>query len=86
MFGVNCMEADAVDGAKRIDKTMRYVHFTEAHMRPLPERSGGTAGHDDPDQKSIAILDARRPCWTDSRDGHGNQQAITDKNQEVLVS
>lgn len=48
-------------GHKRIDETMRYVHFAEAHLRPLPESIlCAQRGHDDPDKKVIAMLSARR--------------------------
>ena len=46
---------------KRIDETMLYVHFAEAHLRPLPEGIvQAQRGYDDPDRKVIAMLGARR--------------------------
>lgn len=68
---------------------MLYVHFAEAHMRPLPEPiRRAQQGHDDPDQKIIAMLDARRLCWTETGRGKTVAKAAdeTDKNREVLVS
>ena len=45
----------------RIDETMLYVHFAEAHLRPLPEAVlQAQRGHDDPDRRVIAMLGARR--------------------------
>jgi hypothetical protein len=39
---------------------MLYVHFAEAHLRPLPEPIlNAQRGHDDPDKKIIAVLAAR---------------------------
>jgi hypothetical protein len=37
MFGVNPWKLMQSMGHKRIDETMRYVHFADAHMRPHPE-------------------------------------------------
>jgi|SRR6185436_13635397 len=37
MFGVNPWKLMQWMGHKRVDETMLYVHFAEAHMRPLPE-------------------------------------------------
>ena len=37
MFGVNPWKLMTWMGHKRIDETMLYVHFAEAHLRPLPE-------------------------------------------------
>jgi hypothetical protein len=54
-------------GHKRIDETMRYVHFVEAHPRPLPEPIlSAQRGHDAPDKKVLAMLRARkvvRSAW-----------------------
>ena len=73
-------------GHKRIDETMLYVHFAEAHMRPHPEPVlEAQRGHDDPDQKIIAMLDARRLCYVRGK-GVAKGSGVTDKNQEVLVS
>jgi hypothetical protein len=50
-------------GHKRIDETMLYVHFAEAHLRPLPSPVvEASRGHDDPDQKIVAMLGAREAC------------------------
>ena len=63
MFGVNPWKLMLWMGHKRIDETMLYVHFAEAHLRPLPEPLlGAQRGHDDPDKKVIAMLTARRLC------------------------
>jgi hypothetical protein len=76
-----------VAGHERIDEMIRYVHFAEAHRGPLLEPiRRAQQGHDDPDQKIIAMLDARSPCWADSRDGRDKPADETDKNREVLVS
>lgn len=43
-------------------------------------------GHDDPDQKIIAMLDARRLCETESRGkGVAKPKALTDENLTILV-
>jgi hypothetical protein len=90
MFGVNPWKLMRWMGHKRIDETtMLYVHFAKTHMRPRPEPIlRAQRGHDDPDQKIIAMLDARRLCWTES--GRGKTVAKTaegtDQNQEVFVS
>ena len=40
---------------------MLYVHFAEAHMRPLPETIlAAGRGNDDPDRRIIAMLSARQ--------------------------
>lgn len=39
MFGVNPWKLMLWMGHKRIDETMLYVHFAEAHMRPSRRRS-----------------------------------------------
>jgi len=63
MFGVNPWKLMLWMGHKRIDETMLYVHFAEAHLRPLPEAIlRAQRGHDDPDKKVIAMLAARRLC------------------------
>jgi hypothetical protein len=60
MFGVNPWKLMQWMGHKRVDETMLYVHFAEAHMRPHPEAVlKAQRGHDDPDQTVIAMLDAR---------------------------
>ena len=62
MFGLNPWKLMQWMGHKRVDETI-YVHFAEAHMRPHPEPVlQAQRGHDDPDQKIIAMLDARRLC------------------------
>ena len=41
-------------GHKRIDEAMLYVHFAEAHLRPLREVIvQAKRGHDDPDRRLI---------------------------------
>jgi len=63
MFGVNPWKLMLWMGHKRIDETMLYVHFAEAHLRPLPEPIlSAQRGHDDPDKKVIAMLAARANC------------------------
>jgi len=87
MFGVNPWKLMQWMGHKRVDETMLYVHFAEAHMRPHPEPVlQAQRGHDDPDQKIIAMLDARRLCETESRGkGVAKPKALTDENPKVLV-
>jgi integrase len=61
MFGANPWKLMLWMGHKRIDETMLYVHFAEAHLRPLPEAIlKAQRGHDDPDRRVIAMLGARR--------------------------
>ena len=65
MFGVNPWKLMLWMGHKRIDETMLYVHFAEAHLRPLPEAIlSAQRGHDDPDRRVIAMLGVRKlvPC------------------------
>jgi integrase len=65
MFGVNPWKLMLWMGHKRIDETMLYVHFAEAHLRPLPDVIlQAQRGHDDPDRRVIAMLGVRRlvPC------------------------
>jgi len=39
---------------------MRYVHFAEAHLRPVPETILAVGrGNDDPDRRIVAMLSAR---------------------------
>jgi hypothetical protein len=68
MFGVNPWKLMQWMGRKRIDETMLYVHFAEAHMRPLPEPiRRAQQGHDDPrsedrrDARCAATLLHRQP-------------------------
>lgn len=50
-------------GHKRIDETMLYVHFAEAHLKPLPEPVvAASRGIEDPDAKIVAMLGARQAC------------------------
>ena len=71
-------------GHKRVDETMLYVHFAEAHMRPHPEPVlQAQRGHDDPDQKIIATLDARGLCEPRGK-GVAKPKAPTAQNREVL--
>jgi hypothetical protein len=63
MFGVNPWKLMQWMGHKRVDETLLYVHFAEAHMRPHPEPIlRAQEGQNDPDQKIVAMLDARRQC------------------------
>ena len=60
LFGVNPWRLQTWLGHKRIDETMLYVHFAEAHMRPVPETIlAAGRGSDDPDRRIIAMLGAR---------------------------
>jgi len=89
MFGVNPWKLMQWMGHKRVDETMLYVHFAEAHMRPhLEPILEAQRGHDDPDQKIIAMLDARRLCWTETGRGKtvAKPEDETDKNRGILVS
>lgn len=66
---------------------MLYVHLAEAHMRPHPEPIlRAQPGHDDPDQKIIAMLEARRSCWTGRGKTVAKPTDETEENREVLVS
>jgi integrase len=61
MFGVNPWKLMLWMGHKRIDETMLYVSFAEAHMRPLPEGIVAVGrGNDDPDRRVISMLSARQ--------------------------
>ncbi len=61
MLGVNPWKLMLWMGHKRIDETMLYVHFAEAHMRPVPETIlAAGRGNDDPDRRIIAMLSARQ--------------------------
>ena len=61
MFGVNPWKLMLWMGHKRIDETMLYVHFAEAHMRPVPETLlAAGRGSDDPDRPTVAMLSARQ--------------------------
>ena len=63
MFGVNPWKLMQWMGHKRIDETMLYVHFAEAHLRPIPEAvREAQRDQDDPDRKVIAMLSARSSC------------------------
>jgi integrase len=60
MFGVNPWRLQTWLGHKRIDETMLYVHFAEAHVRELPEHIKRAAdGVDDADRRVLAMLGAR---------------------------
>jgi hypothetical protein len=53
MFGVNPWTLMNWMGHKRIDETMRYVHFAGAHMRPLPAAIvAAAAAQTDPENES----------------------------------
>ena len=61
MFGVNPWKLMMWMGHKRIDETMLYVQFAEAHMRPLPEWIlAAQRDHDDPDRRIVAMMSARQ--------------------------
>lgn len=61
MFGANPWKLMQWMGHKRIDETMLYVHFAEAHLRPLPDVIlGAQQSEVDPDRRVLAMLDARR--------------------------
>jgi hypothetical protein len=63
MFGVNPWKLMQWMGRKRIDETMLYVHFAEAHLRPIPEAvREAQRDQDDPDRKVVAMLNARSSC------------------------
>ena len=60
MFGVNPWKLMQWMGHKRIDETMRYVHFAESHLRPLPPRLVEIgACQIDPDRRIVTMLGAR---------------------------
>lgn len=85
MFGVNPWKLMQWMGHKRVDETMLYVHFAEAHMRPHPELVfQAQRGHDDPDQKVIAMLGARHLCIPRGS-GVAAPKALTDENLTILV-
>jgi hypothetical protein len=72
-------------GHKRIDETMLYVHFAEAHLWPLPEAILQTQrGHDDPDRRVIVMLGVRRlvPCGTQVAAG----EVVTEKCTLILIT
>jgi integrase len=78
VFGVNPWKLMQWMGHKRIDETMLYVHFAEAHLRPLPEPIlHAQRGHDDPDRKVIAMLSARGICVP-----RGSGVAVNDPRSE----
>jgi hypothetical protein len=55
------VEADAVDGHKRIDETMLYIQLAAVHMRPVPAVIlAAGRGNDDPDRQIVATLSARQ--------------------------
>jgi hypothetical protein len=60
MFGVNPWKLMTWMGHKRIEETMLYVHFAEAHLRPLPEPIlNAQRDQNDPDKRVISMLSAR---------------------------
>ena len=81
MCGVNPWRLMTWMGHKRIDETMRYVHFAEDHPRSLPEPIILAAhGITDPDRRVLAMLSERgntsqihgnvmptRSQWTDEK-------------------
>ncbi len=63
MFGANPWKLMQWMGHKRVDETMRYVHFAEVHLRPLPDHIIEVRkSHEDPDAKIIAMLGSRLAC------------------------
>ncbi len=63
MFGVNPWFLMNWMGHKRIDETMRYVHFAGAHKRPLPPHiAAASRGNDDPEKRVVKML-ASRALW-----------------------
>jgi integrase len=60
MFGVNPWKLMTWMGHKRIDETMLYVHFAEAHLRPLPAPIlAAQRAQEDADKRVISMLAAR---------------------------
>jgi integrase len=60
LLGVNPWSLQRWLGHKRIDETMIYVHFADAHRRPTPPQLvEAAAGEDDPDRRVLVMLGAR---------------------------
>jgi len=86
MFGVNPWKLMTWMGHKRIDETMLYVHFAEAHLRPLPEPILDVQRtQDDPDKKVIAML-AARANLAQVGSKLAVEPGLPDKNQFISAS
>ena len=86
MFAVNPWKLMLWMGHKRIDETMLYVHFAEAHLRPLPEPVLGAQRSElDPDRRIIAMLDARRHCGERRGENLANPTASDEERRMVLL-
>jgi len=69
-------------GHKRIDETMLYVHFAEAHLRPIPDAvREAQRDQDDPDRKVVAMLNARSSCVPR---GSGPQEAPRTEESSLI--
>jgi len=87
MFGANPWKLMQWMGHKRIDETMLYVHFAEAHLRPLPEPVLGAQRSElDPDRRIIAMLDARHHCGEHHGENLAKPLASDQESRVILLS
>jgi integrase len=76
MFGVNPWSLMNWMGHKRIDETMRYVHFASAHRRPMPEAIVDVGMRQrDPEKRIIEMLSARARGKGVAKSSAENQKA-----------
>ncbi|MCK9459401.1 MAG: tyrosine-type recombinase/integrase [Proteobacteria bacterium] len=74
LFGVNPWSLQNWMGHKRIDETMRYVHFANDHRRPWPEAvAEAYRSEADPDRRIVKMLSAR---GTTAEHGRDNEEGI----------
>jgi integrase len=86
LFGVNPWKLMMWMGHKRIDETMLYVTFAEAHLRPLPEPIlSAQRGQDDPDKRVILMLSARAKLAQRGSNVAVNR-ALPDENRLISVT
>ena len=76
LCGVNPWRLMTWMGHKRIDETMLYVNFAQAHARPLPSPIAAAAGDEaDPDRRVLKQLAARANLVTTPKRGEAESSA-----------
>jgi hypothetical protein len=75
MCGVNAWRLMTWMGHKRIEETQLYIHFGEAHRRPIPPVLVAAGARElDPDRRVLAMLSGRCPLVASASEG--NEKAV----------
>jgi integrase len=86
MFGVNPWSLQSWMGHKRIEETMIYVNYANAHRSPIPpEILTAVTGEMDPDQRVLGMLSARARVTIAEAERRGTQVASGPKLKREAV-